>query len=82
MDVPTYPRPLFITDAAINIYPTLEDKIDILKNAIQLAQALNISQPKVAILSAVETVIPRSPPPSKPRPCAKWRIADRFKGPS
>jgi hypothetical protein len=61
MDVPTYPRPLFITDAAINIYPTLEDKVDILKNAIQLAQALNISQPKVAILSAVETVNPKIP---------------------
>jgi len=59
MDVPTYPRPLFITDAAINIYPTLEDKVDILKNAIQLAQALNIAQPKVAILSAVETVNPK-----------------------
>jgi len=61
MDVPTYPRPLFITDAAINIYPTLEDKVDILKNAIQLAHALNISQPKVAILSAVETVNPKIP---------------------
>jgi phosphate acetyltransferase len=61
MDVPTYPRPLFITDAAINIYPTLEDKVDILKNAIQLAQALNIAQPKVAILSAVETVNPKIP---------------------
>ena len=61
MDVPTYPRPLFITDAAINIYPTLEDKVDILKNAIQLAQALNITQPKVAILSAVETVNPKIP---------------------
>ena len=50
MDVPTYPRPLFITDAAINIYPNLEDKVDILKNAIQLAHALNIAQPKVAVL--------------------------------
>ncbi len=59
MDVPTYPRPLFITDAAINIYPTLEDKVDILKNAIQLTHALNIPQPKVAILSAVETVNPK-----------------------
>jgi phosphate acetyltransferase len=61
MDVPTYPRPLFITDAAINIYPTLEDKVDILKNAIQLAHALNIPQPKVAILSAMETVNPKIP---------------------
>ncbi len=61
MDVPTYPRPLFITDAAINIYPELEAKIDILNNAIQLAHALDIDQPKVAILSAVETVNPKIP---------------------
>ena len=61
MDVPTYPRPLFITDAAINIYPTLEDKVHILKNAIQLAHALNIQRPKVAILSAMETVNPKIP---------------------
>jgi phosphate acetyltransferase len=59
MEVPTYPRPLFITDAAINIYPTLEDKVSILKNAISLAQALGIETPKVAILSAVENVNPR-----------------------
>jgi len=61
MDVPTYPRPLLITDAAINIYPTLEVKVDILKNAIQLARALDIKEPKVAILSAVETVNPKIP---------------------
>ncbi len=61
MDVPTYPRPLLITDAAINIYPTLEVKVDILKNAIQLAHALHIKEPKVAILSAVETVNPKIP---------------------
>jgi phosphotransacetylase len=56
MDVPRYPRPLFITDAAINIAPSLEDKRDIVQNAIDLAQVLGIAQPKVAILSAVETV--------------------------
>jgi phosphate acetyltransferase/phosphate butyryltransferase len=56
LDVPTYPRPLFITDAAINVYPTLEDKCDIVRNAIDLAHALGIANPKVAILSAVETV--------------------------
>ena len=61
MDVPTYSKPLFITDAAINIYPDLEAKVDILKNAIQLAHALNIAQPKVAILSAMETVNPKIP---------------------
>jgi phosphate acetyltransferase len=61
MDVPTYAKPLFLTDAAINIYPTLEDKVDILKNAIQLAHTLKIEVPKVAILSAVETVNPKIP---------------------
>jgi phosphate acetyltransferase len=56
MDVPSYPRMLLITDAAINIYPKLEEKVDIVQNAIDLAQILSIKQPKVAILSAVETV--------------------------
>jgi phosphate acetyltransferase len=59
MDVPNYPKPLLITDAAINIYPDLEEKRDIVQNAIELAQALGIKQPKVAILSAVETVTPK-----------------------
>jgi phosphotransacetylase/acyl dehydratase len=59
MDVPTYPRPLFITDAAINIYPDLETKRDIVQNAIDLAHALSIEKPKVAILSAVEVVNPK-----------------------
>ncbi|MGB6067955.1 MAG: bifunctional enoyl-CoA hydratase/phosphate acetyltransferase [Desulfomonilaceae bacterium] len=75
MDVPTYPRPLFITDAAINIYPTLEDKVDILKNAIQLAHALNIPRPKVAILSAVETVNPKIP--ATIEAAALCKMADR-----
>ncbi len=56
IDAPDYPRALFITDAAINIYPTLEDKVDIVQNAIDLAHALGVECPKVAILSAVETV--------------------------
>jgi phosphate acetyltransferase len=59
MDVPNYAKPLLITDAAINIYPDLEDKRDITQNAIELAHALGIDQPKVAILSAVETVTPK-----------------------
>ncbi|WP_374278081.1 bifunctional enoyl-CoA hydratase/phosphate acetyltransferase [Azonexus sp.] len=59
MDVPTYPRPLLITDAAINIAPTLEDKVDIIQNAIELAHIIGIAEPKVAILSAVETVNPK-----------------------
>lgn len=60
-DVPTYPRPLFITDAAINVYPTLEHKRDIVQNAVDLAHALGVDEPKVAILSAVETVTPKIP---------------------
>ena len=56
MDAPAYPRPLFITDAAINIYPTLEDKCDIVQNAIDLVRSLGVPLPRVAILSAVETV--------------------------
>lgn len=59
MDVPTYHLPLLITDAAINIAPTLEDKVDIIQNAIELAHVLGIPEPKVAILSAVETVNPK-----------------------
>ncbi len=60
-DVPTYPRPLLITDAAINITPDLTAKRDIIQNAIELAHALQIEMPKVAILSAVETVTPAIP---------------------
>jgi phosphotransacetylase len=56
MDTPAYPRTLLITDAAINIEPELEDKIHIVQNAIDLAHALGIPEPKVALLSAVETV--------------------------
>ena len=59
MDVPLYPRPLLITDAAINIDPDLEAKADIVQNAIDLAHVLGIRRPRVAILSAVETVTPR-----------------------
>ena len=59
MDVPTYPKPLVITDAAVNIAPTLEEKIDIVRNAIDLAHALGLEQPRVAILSAVETINPK-----------------------
>jgi phosphate acetyltransferase len=61
MDVPTYAKPLFITDAAVNIFPTLEEKVDIVQNAIDLAHALRIEQPKVAILSAVETITSKLP---------------------
>ena len=61
MDVPTYHKVLIVTDAAINIAPTLEDKVDICQNAIDLATSLGLSRPKVAILGAVETVTSKMP---------------------
>ncbi|WP_442501041.1 phosphate acetyltransferase [Marinivivus vitaminiproducens] len=61
MDVPSYAEPLFITDAAINIFPDLETKADIIQNAIDLHRGLRLGEPRVAILSAVETVNPKIP---------------------
>jgi phosphotransacetylase len=58
MDVPSYDKLLFITDAAINIYPGLSEKVDIRQNVLELAHALGVTAPKVALLSAVETVNP------------------------
>jgi phosphotransacetylase len=61
MDVPSYHKVLIVTDGAINIAPTLDDKVDICQNAIDLAIALGREQPKVAILAAVETVTSKMP---------------------
>src|SRR6185295_3008799 len=61
MDVPTYHKVLVVTDGAINIAPTLEDKADILRNAIDLVVSLGRDKPKVAILAAVETVTSKMP---------------------
>jgi len=61
MDVPTYHKVLIVTDGAINIAPTLEDKVDICQNAIDLAISLGRERPKVAILAAVETVTSKMP---------------------
>jgi len=61
MDVPTYHKVLIVTDAAINIAPALEDKADICQNAIDVATAFGVAQPKVAILAAVETVTSKMP---------------------
>lgn len=74
-DVPAYPRPLLITDAAINIAPSLSDKRDICQNAIDLARILGILVPKVAILSAVETVSEKLP--STIDAAALCKMADR-----
>jgi phosphate acetyltransferase len=59
MDVPTYPRHLLITDAAVNVDPSLETKADIVQNAIDLAIMLGVAEPKVALLAAIETVNPK-----------------------
>lgn len=75
MDVPNHSNVLIITDAAINIFPTLEEKVDIVQNAIDLAHALRVELPKVAILSAMETVNPKLD--STVEAAALCKMADR-----
>ena len=75
MDVPSYDYPLIISDAAVNIAPTLEDKVHIVQNAIDLAHALGITEVRVAILSAMETVNPKVP--STVEAAALCKMADR-----
>ena len=75
MDVASYPKALLITDAAINIFPDLAIKVDIVQNAIDFARALGVEQPLVAILSAVETVNPKIP--STVEAAALCKMADR-----
>jgi len=75
MDVPGYPSALMITDAAVNIAPTLRDKIDIVQNAIDLAHAIGVDEVRVAILSAMETVNPDVP--STVEAAALCKMADR-----
>ena len=61
MDIPAYPKPLLITDAAINIRPDLDDKRDIIQNAVDLMRILGLEKPLVAVLAAVETVNSKMP---------------------
>lgn len=75
MDVPSYSDPLFITDAAVNIFPDLMSKRDIIQNAIDLHLGLGLGEPKVAILSAVETVTPKIP--TTIEAAALCKMADR-----
>jgi phosphate acetyltransferase len=77
MDVPRYPRPLLITDAAINIAPSLEDLRDIVQNAIDLAHVLGLAEPRVAILSAVETVTSKLQSTLNAAALARWLIGAR-----
>jgi len=74
-EAPMYPKPLYITDAALNIAPTLQEKADIVQNAILFAQIMGVAEPKVAILSAVETVNPNIP--STLDAAALCKMADR-----
>jgi len=74
-DVPLYSKPLLITDAALNIRPTLLEKVDIIQNAIDFARILGVDQPRVAILSAVENVNPSIP--STLDAAALCKMADR-----
>ena len=73
--VPMYPKPLYITDAALNIAPTLAEKADIVQNAIDFAHVMGLEEPKVAILAAVETVNPSMP--STLDAAALCKMADR-----
>ncbi len=74
-DVPMYPKPLIVTDAALNISPTLLEKVDIVRNAIEFAHIMGNPNPKVALLSAVETV--NSAIPSTLDAAALCKMADR-----
>ncbi len=75
MDVPAYAETLIVTDAAVNIAPTMEDKVDIIQNAIDLAHAMRFPEVRVAILSAMETVNPKVP--STVEAGALCKMADR-----
>lgn len=75
MDVPGYADALVISDAAVNIAPTLEEKMDILQNAIDLAHALQFREVRVAVLSAMETVNPKVP--STVEAAALCKMVDR-----
>ena len=71
MQTPHYPRPFIVTDAAINLAPDLMQKADIVQNAIDLAHIIGVPAPKVAILAAVETVMPSMPATSQIRPSSR-----------
>jgi phosphate acetyltransferase len=75
MDVPGHPDPLIITDAAVNIAPDLDAKVDIIQNAIDLAHAMGLAEVRVAILSAMETVTSKAP--STIEAAALSKMADR-----
>jgi phosphate acetyltransferase len=82
MDVPTYAETLFLTDAAVNIFPDLDAKRDIVQNAIDLFTAIGLGTPRVAILSPVETVTAKIPATIDARRSARWPTVARSPVPS
>jgi phosphate acetyltransferase len=79
-EVPTYPKPLWVTDAALNIAPTLQDKVDIVQNAVDFAIAMGTPNPKVAVLAAVETVNPDMPATLEAAALSKMAERGQIKG--
>jgi phosphate acetyltransferase len=79
-DMPAYHKPLMMTDAVVNIAPSLENKADILANAIDFSHAIGLSAPKIAILSAIETVNPDLPSSTDAAALTKMADRDQFKG--
>ena len=77
MDVPRHPNALIITDAAVNITPTLDDKVDIVQNAIDLAHAMGVTEVRVALLSAMETVTAKVPSTIEAAALCKMPIGGR-----
>jgi phosphate acetyltransferase len=79
-DLPAYHKPLMITDAVVNLVPTLQNKVDILANAIDLSHAIGLSLPKIALLSAIETVNPDLPSSLDAATLAKMADRGQLKG--
>jgi phosphate acetyltransferase len=79
-DIPMYSKPLLVTDAALNIRPTLMDKVDIIQNAIDFSQIMGVQNPKVAILSAIETVSPDIPSTIEAAALCKMAQRKQIKG--
>jgi phosphate acetyltransferase len=81
MDVPNHPDALIVTDAAVNIAPTLDDKVDIVQNAIDLAHAMGVTEVRVALLSAMETVTAKVPSTIEAAALCKMAIVGRSPAP-
>ena len=78
MSVAAYPKLFILTDAAVNIAPTLAEKADIAQNAIDLARSLGVDRPKVAVLCATESVNPSMPATLDAAACPRWPTGCRY----